>query len=126
MNRPMFVGADPALKAIAPEGLARSAMSPEQQDALDALIDVYLDNFAPTIAARHRARIAAEADAIHFVFAGRGVVGKPSYYRIQGRSFLIEFDNTAASADHIPVVWRELGGDFGRDVLLEHRRAHHK
>lgn len=125
MNRPMFVGADPELEAIVPEGLARKAMSPEQQAALDALIDVYLDNFAPAIAALHRARITAEADAIHFLFAGSGMVGEPSYYRIQGRSFLIEFDNTNARADHIHVVWRELSGDFGRDVLLEHRRARH-
>lgn len=125
MNRPMFVGSDPELELAEPAGLARSAMNEAQRAALDALIDVYLGNFDSAIAELHRARIAREVDRVHFLFAGSLVVGEPSYYRVQGPSFLIEFDNTDASADHIHVVWRDLSGDFGRDVLAEHRRAHH-
>ena len=41
------------------------------------------------------------------------------------RSFLIEFDDTSAAADHEHVVWREIRADFGRDALAEHYRAHH-
>ena len=44
---------------------------------------------------------------------------------VQGAGFLIEYDNTSEEADHIHLVWREFAGDFGRDVLAEHRRTHH-
>ena len=44
----------------------------------------------------------------------------PHYYRIQGKSFLIEYDNSQNNANHIHVVWREFKGDFGRDMIGEH------
>ncbi len=42
------------------------------------------------------------------------------YYRIQGPSFLIEYDNTQTKANHQHIVWRDFTGDFGVDVLAEH------
>lgn len=125
ISRPMFVGAQAQLDLDPPQGLARSAMNESQGAALDSLIDVYLGNFTGPIARLHRERIDAEADTIRFAYAGSAAVGEPSYYRIQGGSFLIEFDNTSPAADHIHVVWRDLRSDFGQDLLAEHRRAHH-
>ena len=128
----MFVGADPKLSLDAPAGIARHALGPDQQRLLDAIVDVHLANFARPIADRHRDRIRAEAQSVHFAFARDGKsgerelrVGDPFYYRIQGETFLIEFDDTAKAADHVHVVWRQTLGDFGRDVLAEHYRAHH-
>jgi len=125
MGRPMFVGGGSRLELPAPAGLARCAMTPAQRAELDELIEVYLANFAPAIAEQHRARIALDADAIHFVVAGSLVPGEPSYYRIQGSELLIEFDNTDEAADHVHLVWRDAQGDFGRDLLREHHRRHH-
>jgi hypothetical protein len=48
--------------------------------------------------------------------------GQGHYYRIQGRTFLIEYDNTQSRANHIHTVWRDLGNDFGEDALAEHYR----
>ncbi len=131
-RRPMFVGADPELSLAAPAGIARAALEPERQALLDALIDVHLANFARPLADRYREDIRAEAESVHFAYAAGGQStrrrlrsGDPFYYRIQGETFLIEFDDTSASADHVHVVWREIQGDFGRDVLAEHYRAHH-
>ncbi len=131
-RRPMFVGEDPEISLDAPAGIARTALGPEQQGLLDALVDVYLANFARPLADRHRRRIQTELQSVHFAYAAGGESaerglrsGDPFYYRIQGETFLIEFDDTSAAADHVHVVWREVQGDFGRDVLDEHYRAHH-
>jgi hypothetical protein len=58
---------------------------------------------------------------------GAGTVqkGEPHYYRIQGRSFLIEFDNIQNNSNHIHTVWRDFYGDFGRDLLKEHYHDSH-
>ena len=45
---------------------------------------------------------------------------KAHYYRIQGKSFLIEYDNSQNNGNHIHLVWREFDGDFGRDLIREH------
>jgi hypothetical protein len=51
--------------------------------------------------------------------------GGPHYYRVQGPSFLIEYDNTQNNNNHIHAVWRDFNGDFGRDLLAEHYKADH-
>jgi len=62
---------------------------------------------------------------IRFGWSGAMVAGKPHYYRIQGSSFLIEFDNTQNNANHIHTVWRDFNGDFGADLLREHYQTAH-
>ena len=131
-RRPMFVGDGPEISLDAPAGIARTVLGPEQRGLLDALVDVYLANFARPLADRHREQMQAEAQSVHFAYAAggnseeRGLrAGDPFYYRIQSESFLIEFDDTSAAADHVHVVWREIQADFGRDALAKHYRAHH-
>ena len=131
-RRPMFVGGDPEVSRGAPAGIARVVLEPAQQKLLDALVDVHLANFVRPLADRHREQIHAEAESVHFAYASSGTSarrglrgGDPFYYRIQGETFLIEFDDTLAAADHVHVVWRQIQGDFGRDVLAEHYRTHH-
>ena len=48
--------------------------------------------------------------------------GRPHYYRVQGPTFLIEFDNSGGN--HIHTVWHDFEGDFGRDLLREHYGTH--
>ncbi len=52
---------------------------------------------------------------IHFGWAGGLEAGQPHCYRIQGPSFIIEYDNIQNEANHIHTVWRDFEGDFGRD-----------
>jgi tetratricopeptide (TPR) repeat protein len=54
--------------------------------------------------------------------------GQGHYYRIQGPTFVVEYDNTQNGANHIHTVWRDFSGDFGRDLLSEHYRTsdHHQ
>ena len=60
---------------------------------------------------------------IHFAWAGSAAPGEPHYYRIHGPTFLIEYDNTQNGANHIHSVWRDLTGDFGRDLLARALRG---
>ena len=56
----------------------------------------------------------------HVRVGRRAEQGKTHYYRIQGPTFLIEYNNTQNNGNHIHSVWRDFNGDFGRDLLREH------
>jgi len=59
-------------------------------------------------------------DNLHFAWAGGLEPGQGHYYRIQGPTFLMEYDNTQNDANHIHTVWRDLQNDFGEDPLRAH------
>ena len=46
--------------------------------------------------------------------------GQGHYYRIQGKTFILEYDNTQNNANHVHAVWRDFHGDFVRDLLRDH------
>ena len=56
----------------------------------------------------------------------KSMMGKGTYYRIQGPTVLIEYDNTQNNANHVHSVIRDLKHDFGGDELLEHYKNEHK
>jgi hypothetical protein len=63
---------------------------------------------------------------VRFAWMGGTERRQPHYYRVQGPTFLIEYDNTQNAANHVHVVFRDFNRDFGRDLLEEHyRRAPH-
>jgi hypothetical protein len=106
---------------LEPAGISIADLRPDQVDGLVRLIDEYLSRMAEELAASRRARIeASDLALIGFAWAGSLEAGKPHYYRVQGPTFLIEYDNTQNNANHIHSVWRDFDGDFGRDLLREH------
>ncbi len=109
------------------EGLPRMAMLPAQQVLLDSLLHVYLGRMTPEVAgAKWEAIRQTGLDSLYFAWAGGLQPGEGHYYRIHGKSFVIEYDNTQNRANHIHTVWREFEGDFGRDLLREHYEKDHK
>lgn len=114
---------------LKPEGILAADFTHDQKMLLNKLIVAYLLNMPPEIAKVRMKKITAEnMNAIRFGWAGATEAGKAHYYRVQGKSFLIEFDNTQNNANHIHTVWRDFNGDFGRDLLWEHYHdmKHHK
>ena len=106
---------------LTPEGLAASAMTPKQRELLMQLVDVYTSQMTADTAAERQAEIKqAGTDKITFAWAGPVEPGQRHYYRVQGPTFLIEFDNTQNNGNHIHSVWRDFESDFGRDLLREH------
>jgi hypothetical protein len=106
------------------EGVTYASLPPAQQALLVKLIEVYASTMAADLAAERLAKIrAAGLGAIRFAWAGDIERGRKHYYRVQGPTFLIEFDNTQNDGNHIHSVWRDFNGDFGRDLLREHLKA---
>jgi hypothetical protein len=109
---------------LSPDGLAGSAMNANQRALLTKLIDVYVGLMASDIAAARLDRLKkAGEEKIAFAWAGPIERGQKHYYRVQGPTFLIEYDNTQNDANHIHSVWRDFAGDFGEDLLREHVRS---
>ncbi len=73
------------------------------------LIDVYIGFMAPDIAADRTAKLKkAGVDKIGFAWAGEVERGKKHYFRVQGPTFLVEYDNTQNDGNHIHSVWRAI------------------
>ena len=91
------------------------------------VIDAYAGAMADDIAAARISRLRqAGIEKIAFTWAGSDKRGEKFYYRLQGPTFLVEFDETQDNANHIHSVWRDFNGDFGRDVLREHIAQDHR
>ena len=102
-------------------GIIAKDLTLEQRHILNQLIVTYLFNMPTKIAKLRMKRIVSEDfNEISFGWAGSTKVGEPHYYRIQGKSFLIELDNTQHDANHVHTVWRDFNGDYGIDLLKEH------
>ena len=106
---------------LKPEGLPFSQMKKEQKDLLNKLLEEYLSRMPEDIAAERRKKLRdAGIDKIYFAWAGGIERGEGHYYRLQGPTFLIEYDDTQNNANHIHTVWRDFNGDFGADLLRAH------
>ncbi|MPY88192.1 MAG: DUF3500 domain-containing protein [Luteitalea sp.] len=109
---------------LSPVGLTASAMTSEQRDLLMQIIDVYTSYMADDARAERMTELReAGIDKIAFAWSGEAERGKKHYYRIQGPTFLIEYDNSQNDGNHVHTVWRDFDGDFGRDLLREHVQA---
>ena len=114
----------PSVEPLSPPGIAMTALTAPQREALTRIIDVYVGKMAPDIAAERMARVKkAGLDHVTFAWAGGTERGQKHYYRVQGPTFLIEYDNTQNDGNHVHSVWRDFSGDFGRDLLREHLKA---
>ena len=117
----MVTMANVDITPLSPAGLPAEAMTAAQRDLLMKLLDVYTGKMAADIAEDRLARVRkAGVEKIVFAWAGDTERGKKHYYRIQGPTFLVEYDNTQNDGNHIHSVWRDFNGDFGRDLLREH------
>jgi hypothetical protein len=109
------------IEPLTPAGLSAGRMTAAQQNRLRALLALYADAMpAELAAARIRKIQRAGFERVHFAWAGATEPGRPHYYRVQGPTFLIEYDDTQNDANHIHSVWRDWNGDFGQDLLRDH------
>ena len=113
---------------LAPVGIVTKDLTTQQRNILNKLNVSHLSSMPTKIAEMRMMRIVSEDfNQIRFGWSGSLVKGVPHYYRIQGKTFLIEFDNTTHNANHIHIVWRDFNGDFGVDLLNEHyKKSKHR
>jgi hypothetical protein len=109
--------------ALDPVGLVAGTLSPAQQALLMKLIEEHASAQPAALAEQRLGKVKAEGwGNVRFAWMGSTVKGpgNGNYYRIQGKTFLIEYDNTQNQANHQHIVWRDFAGDFGADLLAEH------
>jgi hypothetical protein len=106
-----------------PQGILFNELNAEQKKLFIQLLSLYIHRYTITFGSQMMREIeGAGLNNLRFAWAGdeeRGV-GHPHYYRIQGPTILIEYDNTQNNANHIHTVVRDLKNDFGGDQLMEH------
>ncbi len=111
---------------LSPAGIPATRLTPPQRTRLEALVKLYLSRWRPELAEETFAKIAAAGlEKLTFAWAGPIDRSKGRYYRIQGPTFLIEFDNFQNSFNHVHTVVRDFKGDFGHDLLAEHHAREH-
>jgi hypothetical protein len=106
---------------LSPVGILLKDLNTEQKNLVNKIMVACLSSMSTKLANARMNLVATEdKNEIRFGWAGGFVRGEPHYYRIQGKTFLIEFDNTQNNANHIHLVWRDFNGDYGEDLLKEH------
>lgn len=110
-----------AAAALEPAGIAAKDMNEKQKKLLMRLLRTYVNKARNRLAKDDLKKIQdAGIENIHFAWAGKLKKGERHYYRIQGPTFIMEYDNTQNGANHIHAVWRDFDGDFGEDLLKKH------
>jgi hypothetical protein len=110
-----------------PKGILYSELNSAQQKMFMQLLSLYIHRYARSFAMDMMQEIEkAGLNNLRFAWAGQRETGPghPHYYRIQGPTIIIEYDNTQNNANHIHTVIRDLNHDFGGDELLEHYKKH--
>jgi hypothetical protein len=108
------------------EGLPSTSSLDEKQKGM---LTRFIHEYSNACARRSQTRLACR-DQKHgglFILPGPAARSVASLItiRVQGKTFLIEYDNTQNDANHVHSVWRSFDGDFGRDLLGEHVKQAH-
>lgn len=108
------------------KGISYGQLNSSQQKIFLQLLSIYIHRYTRLFAIQMMKDIeTAGLGNLRFAWAGdqQTGVGHPHYYRIQGPTIIIEYDNTQNNANHIHTVIRDLKNDFGGDELLEHYKT---
>lgn len=118
----IFDAGKPQPEKADPVGITYASLNGQQQEMLKSLIDTYISAMPREVADQRHAIIDRDGwNDIRFAWAGPTKPGIGHFYRVQGKSFLIEFVNTQPDAagnpaNHIHCVWRDLTGDFNLPI----------
>jgi len=117
-------------------GIKCNELNAKQKEQLLDLINVYVGNMAKSHAKVKLAEIKKHIDNTYFGWMGGTQKDSVFYYRIQSPVILIEFDHQrpiALNRSSIPtrqhthtVVRTPNGNDYGKDLLRQHYKLHHK
>lgn len=97
----------------AAEGIAFGKLGEDQRRQMRALIETYAAEMPQEVGDAWLAEIdKAGVEKVHFAWSGADDRSKPHAYKVQGPTFLVEFNNTQNNANHVHSVWRNMLGDF--------------
>ena len=114
------------LRTLEPVGIGWAKLDAKQQEAVWTLILEYANRLRGEFAEQDIAKIEkAGRDKVSFAWAGGLERNEPHYYRVQGPTFVIEYDNVQNGANHVHSVWHDPASSFGEDILRAHHEAEH-
>ncbi len=104
----------PQAPTDAAEGIAYTELNNDQRAMLRVLFESYAQDMPDEVSRAWLGEVRrAGFESIRFAWSGPGDRSQPHAYRVQGPTFLIEFNNTQNGANHIHSIWRNMLGDFG-------------
>jgi hypothetical protein len=119
----IFTEAKKHLEPLDNTGIVCADLNQQQAAKLLRLIKAYVERNRPDLAKDDLQKIQqAGLEKVYFGWAGGIERGQGHYYRVQGPTFLLEYDNTQNDNNHIHAVWRDFKDDFGEDLLRKHYR----
>jgi hypothetical protein len=122
----IVTGNDRQAKMLEPKGIAYKNLTADQQKAFIKLLNVYVRNYELGFSSKLWDKIQkAGVDNLTFGWAGSITPGSGTYYRIQGPTIQIEYDNTQTRANHVHTAVRDFTNDFAGDILKEHYQKEH-
>ena len=113
-------------QTLTPLGISFTDLNKAQRKNLQQLIRAHVFRLTTPLAREYWKELQrAGWDRVHFAWAGSTERGNGHYYRVQGPTFILEYDNTQNNANHVHCVWRDVKSDFGEDVLRDHYAKGH-
>ncbi|WP_435006733.1 DUF3500 domain-containing protein [Tundrisphaera lichenicola] len=97
----------------AAEGISYEQLDSDQKPMLQSLVEAYTADMTPEVATAWLNEIKkAGPENVRFSWTGAPDRNSGHAYKVQGPTFLIEFNNTQNNANHVHAVWRNMLGDF--------------
>lgn len=107
----------PQAPTDAPAGLAYGEMNEDQQKMMRQLVESFAGEMPMEVSKAWMDEIiAAGPEKVHFCWMGPADLTAGHAFRVQGPTFIIEFNNTQNNANHVHTGWRSMLGDFGVPV----------
>ena len=95
-------------------GIELGRLTEEQRNMIKALVEAHAEDMPADVGKAWITEIReAGAEKVKFAWFGPTDRSQGHAYRIQGPTFLVEFNNTQNNANHVHSVWRSMLGDFG-------------
>jgi uncharacterized protein DUF3500 len=107
----------PRVEPLPPVGIPAGDLGDDQRRLIDEILQAYVGALPVSVGGPLLDRLrGAGAEGVRFGWAGGLEPRQPHYYRLQGPSFLLEFDNSRNGGTHIHSVWRDFAEDFGQHL----------
>ena len=107
----------PKVTPLEPVGVRVGTLTAAQRRLAREIVETYAAVLPGDAARRALDRVdRAGFEKLRLGWAGSLQPGVPHYYRIQGPTFVLEFDNSRNEGTHIHSVWRDFREDFGRHI----------
>ena len=121
LNRPAATWED--WKKLPTQGIAVNSLTAAQKQGIQRIVDDVITTYRPEISRAYLQQI--DVNDLYFIWFGGTGDADPHYYRVEGPDFFFEYDLVQNNGNHVHAVWRSKHGDFGADLLMQHRADSH-